>query len=368
MIGAEGDFEVFGNRAQWDVYGQYGRADLREQLRNIMQTGAPNGGRLGNATNVAFAPGRQSRRLCGRLDPVPDQPRCQSRPTTIPPACRSTASASASPAPAAIDYVLGDPYRDQVVEQTVVGANLSFTPFATWAGDVSIAVGGEYREERIDGFVPHRIPADRRRRPATTNLWSVGNYLPSHGSFNVKEAYLEAVVPLGFGLEFNGAVRATDYSTSGYVTTWRARRDLAADRGHPAPRHALARHPRAQPQRAVRGRHREHRLGAATRSSMPTGIATPLNGVVYNTASISYSGLATGNPNLRPEKADSWNIGGVISPRFLPGFSASVDYFRIDLDGAIDSLSAQNIINLCFQGRRMLAPPSPRIPPIRPAS
>ena len=29
-------------------------------------------------------------------------------------------------------------------------------------------------------------------------------------------------MPLGFGLEFNGAVRATDYSTSGYVTTWRA--------------------------------------------------------------------------------------------------------------------------------------------------
>ena len=38
----------------------------------------------------------------------------------------------------------------------------------------------------------------------------------------MKEAYLEAVVPLGLGLEFNGAVRATDYSTSGYVTTWRA--------------------------------------------------------------------------------------------------------------------------------------------------
>ena len=37
----------------------------------------------------------------------------------------------------------------------------------------------------------------------------------------MKEAYLETVVPLGFGLEFNGAVRATDYSTSGYVTTWK---------------------------------------------------------------------------------------------------------------------------------------------------
>ena len=91
--------------------------------------------------------------------------------------------------------------------------------------------------------------------------------------------------------------------------------------------------------------------------------------MAYNTASIGYSGLATGNLNLEPEKADSWNIGGVISPRFLPGFSASVDYFRIDLEGAIDSLSAQTIINLCFQGRAgRLRPPSPRIRPMRPAS
>jgi iron complex outermembrane recepter protein len=55
--------------------------------------------------------------------------------------------------------------------------------------------------------------------------------------------------------------------------------------------------------------------------------------------------------NLEPEKADSWNIGGVVTPRFIPGFSASVDYFRIDLEGAIDSLSAQTIIDFCFEGR-----------------
>ncbi|NWM25188.1 TonB-dependent receptor, partial [Escherichia coli] len=55
----------------------------------------------------------------------------------------------------------------------------------------------------------------------TTNAWSVGNYLPFTGEYSVKEAYLETVVPLGFGLEFNGAVRATDYSNSGYVTTWK---------------------------------------------------------------------------------------------------------------------------------------------------
>lgn len=45
--------------------------------------------------------------------------------------------------------------------------------------------------------------------------------LPSNGKYNVKEAYLEAVVPLGLGIELNGAARVTDYSSSGTVTTWK---------------------------------------------------------------------------------------------------------------------------------------------------
>lgn len=42
----------------------------------------------------------------------------------------------------------------------------------------------------------------------------------------------------------------------------------------------------------------------------------------------------------------------MVTPRFLPGFTASVDYFRIDLEGAIDSLSAQETINRCYEGRQ----------------
>ena len=344
VIGAEGDFQLFGDEAQWDVYGQYGRADLREQIRNIMNTA-----RLANATNAVFA---QAGNPAGV---APGTIVCainvDANPANNDPACVPLNRLGIGVAnPAAVSYVLGDPYRDQVVEQTVFGANLSFTPFATWAGDVSMAIGAEYREESIRGFVPQEFQPVITAT-GTTNLWSVGNYLPSTGSFNVKEAYLEAVVPLGLGIEFNGAVRATDYSTSGYVTTWRV-----GATWQPIEDFRL----RVTRSRDIRAPNLNELFAAGTANtdsvSNPfynavTGVAAPLNGVQYNTSSIGYSGLATGNPNLDPEKADSWNIGGVISPRFLPGFSASVDYFRIDLEGAIDSLSAQNIINFCFQGR-----------------
>jgi iron complex outermembrane recepter protein len=344
VLGAEGDFDLFGDTARWDVYGQYGRADLREQLRDIMHTA-----RLANATNAVFA---QAGNPAGV---APGTIVCainvDANPNNNDAGCVPLNRLGIGVAdPAAIDYVLGDPYRDQVVEQRVFGGNLSFTPFATWAGDVSMAIGAEYRKESISGFVPEEFQPIVSAT-GTTNRWSVGNYLPSNGSFDVKEAYLEAVVPLGFGLEFNGAVRATDYSTSGYVTTWRA-----GATWEPIEDIRF----RVTRSRDIRAPNLNELFQAGTANtdsvSNPfynpaTGTATPLNGVVYNTSSIGYSGLATGNLNLEPEKADSWNIGGVISPRFLPGFSASVDYFRIDLEGAIDSLSAQNIINFCFQGR-----------------
>ncbi|MDZ4366378.1 MAG: TonB-dependent receptor plug domain-containing protein, partial [Afipia sp.] len=35
LIGAEGEFDAFGKSARWDIYAQYGRADVREQLRDI---------------------------------------------------------------------------------------------------------------------------------------------------------------------------------------------------------------------------------------------------------------------------------------------------------------------------------------------
>ena len=177
------------------------------------------------------------------------------------------------------------------------------------------------------------------------NVWSVGNFLPTNGKYDVKEAYLETVVPLGFGLEFNGAVRATDSSTSGYVTTWKAG---ATWQPIDDIRFRVTR------SRDIRAPNLNELFQAGTANTdTVTNPFVPGAGPLGNTygATISYSGLVTGNLDLDAEKADSWNIGGVISPRFLPGFRASVDYFDIDLKDAIDSLTFQQIINRCFEGR-----------------
>ena len=343
VIGANGAFNAFGKSAHWDVYAQYGRADLREQVGNIMNTA-----RMNNATAAVFAPaGNPGGYATGSIQCLinVDAITTNDDKSCVPLNRLGVGVANQ----AAINYVLGNPYRDEVTEQKVAGANLSLTPFATWAGDVSLAVGGEWREEKIRGSVPTEFQPVVTANPAggisTANAWSVGNYLPTNGRYNVKEAYLETVIPLGLGLEFNGAVRGTDYSTSGYVTTWK----LGAT-WQPIPDIRL----RITRSRDIRAPNLNELYAAGSSNSdsvsNPFGAGSGPNGGNYG-ASISYSALALGNPNLRAEKANSWNIGAVLSPRFLPGFNFSADYFRIDMSDAIDTLSAQDIINRCKDGR-----------------
>jgi outer membrane receptor protein involved in Fe transport len=335
VVGAEGKFDAFDKPAHWDVYAQYGRSDVREQLRDIQ-----NLTNLTNATNAAFAPAG-SGFPTGSIQCLIN---VDTNPNNNDPACVPLNRLGIGVAdPAAIDYALGDPYRKQVLEQRVAGVNLSLTPFATWAGDVSIAVGAEYRAEKIRGTVPVEFQPIINANGTTTNRWSVGNYLPFTGKYNVKEAYLETVIPLGFGLEFNGAVRATDYSNSGYVTTWKLGATWA-----PIDDIRL----RVTRSRDIRAPNLNELYQAGTANSdsvrNPKFTTDLANGPQF----FSYSGLTTGNPDLEPEEADSWNIGAVFSPRFLRGFTASVDYFRIDLKGAIDSISAQEIVNRCNEGRQ----------------
>ena len=336
VVGAQGDFDAFGKQAHWDIYGQYGRSDVREQARNIQ-----NINKFRDASTVAFAPaGNAGGYATGSIQCLInlDASTTNNDPNCVPLNRFGIGVVN----PAALAYALGDPYRDQTLEQKVFGANLSVTPFATWAGDVSIAVGGEYREEKIRGSVPAEFQP-LVTTTGTTNTWSVGNYLPFTGKYNVKEAYLETVVPLGFGLEFNGAVRATDYSNSGYVTTWKLGATWAPIED------IRFRVTRSRDIRAP-NLNELYQAGTANSDSVrnPKFTSDGLNGTQF----YPYSGLVTGNTALEPEKADSWNIGAVVSPRFLPGFTASVDYFRIDLKGAIESLSAQEIVNRCNEGRQ----------------
>ena len=60
-----------------------------------------------------------------------------------------------------------------------------------------------------------------------------------------------------------------------------------------------------------------------------------------------------GNPDLRPEESESWSVGTIVEPSFIPGFRLSVDYTLIEKEDEIAGITAADLLNLegFFPGR-----------------
>lgn len=237
---------------------------------------------------------------------------------------------------AALNYVMGHSYLNAKITQDVVSAVVRGEPFSTWAGPVSLAFGAEHRREKESGT------SDAL---SLVNSYWAGNYKPIHGSYTVNEAFLEVVLPLAAdmswaeSLDLNTAVRATDYSTSGYVTTWKVGITY-----EPVPDIRF----RATRSRDIRAGNLSELFQAGQTNT--TTLADPFN----NDQSYTVFQTTVGNPVVRPEKADTLNLGVILQPRFIPGFSASVDYFDIKVKDAIATLGSSTIVNQCYQGNQSL--------------
>src|SRR4051812_425800 len=257
-----------------------------------------------------------------------------------------------TPTQSTIDWFFGGSHRfegpDQQTrfDEDVFAINLNGEPLSTWAGPISFATGFEYRK---DGYSVYGDPAstgqcnDPLLNCTTGDNWFAGNFHNGHGAFNVMEGYVETVIPLlkneGFGafdLDLGG--RATGYSTSGYVNTWK----VGATWDTPLPGLRL----RGVLSRDIRAPNLSELFSASTVANGT--VNNPFLGGVGGTVQVQ--NVTAGNPNLKPEKAQNTQLGFVYQPGWLPGFSFSTDYYRIYLTGQISNLSSANIIELCRLG------------------
>ncbi len=255
-----------------------------------------------------------------------------------------------SPSQAAKDYVTGTSQYTAVLTQDVASFSLRGEPLSTKAGPIAVAFGGEYRREEAD----QSSDAISQQSNAATGIrgfpvaysYSVGGYQltnvqPVSGSYDVKEAFVEVQAPLvrdvafARSIDFNGAARVTDYSTSGSVSTWKL---------------GLSWEPindlrlRATRSRDIRAPNVSE-LFSGSVQSLITVRDTANNGV-----STAVIGSAVGNKDLKPETADTFTAGAVYRPHWLPGFTASVDYYSIDVADVISTLTAQQTVDLCVAG------------------
>jgi iron complex outermembrane receptor protein len=259
------------------------------------------------------------------------------------------------PSAAALAYVQPEngPFQRLRMTQDVASLNFSGAPLNLWAGPLSVAFGAEYRREfytvRADAYgagVSDRSPntAEFPADPVLStvgNNWYAGNYKNGNGAYHVKEAYLEVDLPLidteALGrANFNAAARVTDYSTSGTVWTWKA--GGAWD----TPIKGLRL--RGVTSRDVRAPNLSELFAAPVTTTLPNFLDPARN------VSVVAIQNAVGNPNLTPEIARNTELGVVLAnPPWLPGFSASFDYYKIKIDDVVSSLGAAQIVDYCFR-------------------
>lgn len=312
VVGANGDFALLSRDFSWDFYYQRGVAKTHEQLVNTW-----NNARMALAQDAVFdGAGNIVCRSTRDIDPN----------NGCVPINRIGVGGVTQ---AAIDYIIpSDPLREQELTQDVSALTFSTQNlFGVPAGPVSLAFGAEWRQEEVSGEVD----------PFYNSGWLYGNYLENSGKYTVKEAFIETVVPIIGSLEFNGAFRATDYSVSGEVETWKMGLTF-----RPIDDVLL----RYTTSRDIRAPNLSELFAAGTARTnsvnVPdTGGSPRADQFVENT---------TGSLALVPESADSWGLGVVLTPRFLPGFAVSADYFDIDIADSIGTINAQNTVNLCYEG------------------
>ena len=234
-----------------------------------------------------------------------------------------------SPSAAAIAYVTGTGVSNTTIKQHAAAASLQGDLFSTWAGPVTTVVGLEYR---------HEDAVRTSDAISAVNGFNAGNILPVSGRFDVKEVFGEVVVPLARdvrfaeNLELNGAVRYTDYSTSGSVVTWKVGGSYTPFQGIRF-RGTISRDIRAP---------NINELFAPPLLTFFTATDPTRN----NAQSVAQQ-FTAGNPALRAERSNMWTAGAVVTPSFLPGFSLSGDYYNLRIKDAIASLTAQQIIDRC---------------------
>jgi iron complex outermembrane recepter protein len=314
VAGLEGGF---GNSWKWTVYGQLGQTISTNDRSNNQ-----NFPRFFKSVDaVSNGAGQVVCRVNANASPTDDDAAC------IP----VNLFGEGSPSAAAQDYFLGNSRLHQTLDQQVVAANLNGDIFQLNGKPVSLAVGAEYRKDEINAVVDP---------DSAVNNWAFGNPKALSGDQTVKEAYAEILVPLladlpfAKALDFNGAIRFTDYSGSGTVTTWKLGATWDVIDGVRL---------RATRSRDIRAPNLNELFGASNVNFVT--LRDP-----FTSTTVNVPETTQGNSTLDPEKANTFTAGVVLTPGFAPGFRASVDYYNIEIGDAVAVLASQDVLNRCFAG------------------
>jgi iron complex outermembrane receptor protein len=311
---------------KWDLHYQYGRSNYDQTITNNQNVA--NFSRAVNAVRSA-----SGQIVCRVNQTTVTDPNCS--PLNIIGAGNASAESQA--------YAFGTSTQRTVIKQQVVSANAQGDVFSITTSPVSVAVGIEYRRDSVDA----------RSDPISRAL---GYYINTGtnltGRADIWEGYAEVNAPIlrdsaiGNLLDLNGAIRRIEYGLQGQRFLTDGTMSSSASSFSATTWKLGAVYEPIDDLRFRATRSRDIRApNISELYSTETAVVAAVNG-------ITVSRRTGGNPNLTPEIADTWTVGGVLTPSILRGFNFSVDYFDIKVKDAISALGVTTIVNGCSNGNQ----------------
>jgi iron complex outermembrane recepter protein len=275
-------------------------------------------------------------------------------------------------------YIRRNTVIRQVGEQKVAEATIQGSLFALPAGDVQFAVGADYRD---DSF---RYSPDEEMRSGDLLSFTNGAVSPVSGSVRAKEAYAELSVPILADLPFvkklalDAGYRYSNYNAFGGVSSFRMEGDwqiasvfrlrggFARAVRAPSISELYAPTSQSSPEIGtpgatgqgdpcdVRSAYRTGPNASSVRQlCLAQGVpASIIDSYIFDSGQIIEGGVTGGNRKLRPEVADTYTIGGVLTPKLAnPIFSRlslSADYFNVNLKHAVGLIDGGTAIQKCY--------------------
>ena len=209
---------------------------------------------------------------------------------------------------------------------------------------IGLNVGAEYRKESLQTTVDENFRLGE-------GAGQGGPTLPVQGEFDVRELFTELQIPIVSHsffeeLSVTGGYRYSDYKVAGNTfstDTYKVSLEFAPIRDVRL---------RASYNRAVRAPNvvelfASQGLGlagsndpcatAAPQATLAqcinTGVTASQYGIIPKNPANQYNALFGGNPNLSPETADTYTVGLVLQPRFVPGLALTARLLRHQGEG-----------------------------------
>ncbi len=334
---------VKGEIANWtyDVFGQFARVSHQETASGYFSVA-----KIGNALDVI-------------TDPKTGKPVCRVGGACVPYNMYTLGGVTQ----AALDYLQVSGHQQGYTQQIIYGGNVGsdlgvYGVKSPWSSNgIGVAFGVEHRTEKLV-FQPDQ-------ENISGDLSGGGGAAPAlRAGYTVKEIYGEVHVPLVEkkpfieSLDLQGSYRHSEYSTDKVANTYGLGIDWS-----PIQKVRL----RGSYQRAVRAAtiqdlYNPQSIGNGGPSDDPcagptpaaslaqcanTGVTAAQYGNLKKNSANQYSSRTGGNPDVAPEKADTFTLGIVLEP--IKNLTITVDGFLIDIKDTISSVDPTIALNQCLQ-------------------